>query len=120
MDIVIEFYRTRDTDDAHARVARETATADDLDAAIVIARRLWLGLDMPQRPDAMSISDNQGNRLHSATFDPSGHSVALPSDMHVHDNDNEHGPHRHTASPDAVKSNGIKSDAPSEEPACQP
>ena len=26
-------------------------------------------LDMPQRPDAMSISDHEGNQLYSARFD---------------------------------------------------
>jgi hypothetical protein len=65
MQIVIEFYRTREADDAHATVGRETAEAADLDDAIRLARRLWRTLDMPQRPDAMSISDNNGNRLYS-------------------------------------------------------
>ena len=37
MKIVIEFYRTRDADDAHAVVARETTEAADLNEAIEIA-----------------------------------------------------------------------------------
>ena len=40
MKIVIEFYRTRDADDAHAVVGRESDEAADLDDAIEIARLL--------------------------------------------------------------------------------
>ena len=69
MKIVLEFYRIRKADDAHAVVGRETADAADLDDAIGLARQLWRTLDMPQRPDAMSISDNEGNRLYSGTLD---------------------------------------------------
>jgi len=69
MKIVLEFYRVRKADDAHAVVGRETADAADLDDAIGLARQLWRTLDMPQRPDAMSISDNEGNRLYSGTLD---------------------------------------------------
>lgn len=36
MRIVIEFYRTREKDDAHAVIGRETAEAADLDDAIDI------------------------------------------------------------------------------------
>lgn len=69
MKIVIEFYRVREADDAHAVVGRETADAADLDDAIVIARRLCRTLDMPQLPDGVSISDREGNKLYSGTFD---------------------------------------------------
>ncbi len=69
MRIVIEFYRIRETDDAHALVGRATAEAADLDNAIEIARQLWQSLDMPQRPDAMAISDGKGNKLCSGTLD---------------------------------------------------
>ena len=65
MKIVVEFYRTRERDDAHAVVGRETYEALDLDAAIHMARALSLTLDMPQRPDSMSIADVYGNKLHS-------------------------------------------------------
>ena len=65
---MLEFYRIRKADDAHAVVGRETADAADLDNAIGLARQLWRTLDMPQRPDAMSISDNEGNRLYSGTL----------------------------------------------------
>src|ERR1700693_3618821 len=68
MKIALEFYRPRKANDAHAVVGRETADAADLDDAIGLARQLWRTLDMPQRPDAMCISDNEGNRLYSGTL----------------------------------------------------
>ncbi|WP_328600440.1 hypothetical protein [Mesorhizobium xinjiangense] len=40
MKIAIEFHRTRDADDAHAIVGRESVEAADLDSAIGIARQL--------------------------------------------------------------------------------
>lgn len=70
MKIVIEFYRTRAADDAHAVVGREAAQADDIDEAVEIAGQLSRTLDMPQRPDAMTISDGDGNKLYSIKFDP--------------------------------------------------
>ncbi len=69
MRIVIEFYRTRGTDDAHAVTGRETAEAADLADAIAIARRLSRTLDMPQRPDAMTITDATGATLYSGVID---------------------------------------------------
>jgi hypothetical protein len=66
MRIVIEFYRTRGADDAHAVVGRETAEAIDLESAIGIARALSLTLAMPQLPDCVSITDAEGKRLYSA------------------------------------------------------
>ncbi len=68
MQVVVEFYRTRDADDAHALVGRETAEVDDLDGAIAAAWLLAQTLDMPQRPDAMAISDASGTILHSGVF----------------------------------------------------
>lgn len=68
MWVVIEFYRTRDADDAHALVARESAEALDAEDAIAIARQLALTLDMPQRPDAMSVTSSWGRVLY--TGDP--------------------------------------------------
>lgn len=64
MKIVIEFYRTREADDAHAVVGRETAESSDLDEAIEVARRLLQTLDMPQQPDAMRITDASGRTLY--------------------------------------------------------
>jgi hypothetical protein len=69
MNMVIEFFRIREADDALAIVGREIADATDLDDAIEIARHLWQTLDMPQRPDAMTISDSEGNKLYSGRFD---------------------------------------------------
>jgi len=69
MKIVIEFYRIRKQDDAHAVVGRETMDVVDLDAAIEMARSLAQSLDMPQRPDALVILDESGHALHSCAFD---------------------------------------------------
>ncbi|TCN21307.1 MULTISPECIES: hypothetical protein [Sinorhizobium] len=69
MNIVIAFYRIRDVDDAHAIVGRETAEAADLDEAIEIALELLRTLDMPQRPDAMTITDGDGSTIHSSRLD---------------------------------------------------
>ncbi|KXF75406.1 hypothetical protein ATN84_19285 [Paramesorhizobium deserti] len=69
MKVVIEFYRTRVSDDAHAVVGRETVEAVDLDDAIEVGRRLSLTLDMPQRPDAMAITDATGAALYSGIID---------------------------------------------------
>jgi hypothetical protein len=60
MKIVIEFYRTRDADDAHAVVGRETVEVDDLGGAVAAARLLAQTLDMPQHPDSMTITDTDG------------------------------------------------------------
>lgn len=68
MKIVIEFYRIRPQDDAHAVVGRETEDAADLDAAIERALALARTLDMPQRPDALTITDALGRRLYSCTL----------------------------------------------------
>ena len=69
MKVVLKFYRTREADDAHAVVGHETADAADIADAIRLAQHLWRTLDMPQRPDAMSISDSEGNRVYSGTFE---------------------------------------------------
>lgn len=69
MKIVIEFYRTRAADDAHAVVGRETREAVDLDDAIVVAVLLAQTLDMPQRPDAVTITDTDGLTLYSGVID---------------------------------------------------
>jgi hypothetical protein len=41
-----------------------------MQSRIEIARHLWQTLDMPQRPDGMTISDGEGNKLYSGRFDP--------------------------------------------------
>jgi hypothetical protein len=65
MKITIEFYRTRDSDSAHAVVARETAEAADIDDAVGIARQLSRTLDMPQQADALTIIGVHGLTLHT-------------------------------------------------------
>lgn len=70
MKIVIEFYRIRDADDAHAIVGRESAEAADLEDAIQVARLLARTLDMPQRPDAMAINDANGAMLYCGVVSP--------------------------------------------------
>jgi hypothetical protein len=69
MKVVIEFYRIRDADNAHAVIGQETAEAADLDDAIEIAQQLSKSLDMPQQPDAMSIRDHDGNEHYVHKFD---------------------------------------------------
>jgi hypothetical protein len=65
MKVVIEFYRTRDADNAHALVGRETVEVDDLDGAMAAARLLARTLDMPQHPDSMMITDANGKMHYS-------------------------------------------------------
>lgn len=77
MKVVIEFYRIRDAD-AHAVVGRETADAADLDDAIEIARQLGQNLDMPQRPDAVTIRDHEGKELFSGRLDATEQSSERP------------------------------------------
>ncbi|WP_018390256.1 hypothetical protein [Ancylobacter sp. FA202] len=69
MKVVIEYYRTRAQDSAHAVVGRETVEVHDLDGAIEMARALAGALDMPQRPDALSIVDMTGLVILSGAFD---------------------------------------------------
>lgn len=69
MKIVIEFYRTRGKDDAHAVVGREADEAADVEGAIGVAQRLSQTLDLPQRPDAMTITDANGRVLYSGAID---------------------------------------------------
>ncbi len=66
MKVMIEFYRTRIADDAHAVIGRETVDAADLDAAIEIARLLAKTLNMPQWPDAVAIADADGTTIYSS------------------------------------------------------
>lgn len=72
MKILIEFYRTRAADDAHAVVGRESAEVAEFADAIGLARRLWRTLEMPQEPDAMSITDSQGRVLYSGAIEGAG------------------------------------------------
>jgi hypothetical protein len=79
LKIVIEFYRTRHQDDAHAVVGRETGEAMDIDDAIRIARSLSATLDMPQRPDAVTIIDAAGGTIYSGALDPAPDTEGRPT-----------------------------------------
>jgi hypothetical protein len=63
MKIVIEFYRTRDEDAARAVLGRVACDAIDSDAAIGMAKSLFHSFAMPQQPDIVRVSDDQGNEL---------------------------------------------------------
>lgn len=63
MKVIIEFYRIRESDFAHAVLGRVECEALDLDAAIGMARTLVDTLEMPQEPDEIGISDGCGNEL---------------------------------------------------------
>jgi hypothetical protein len=69
MQVVIAFYRIRAADGAHAIVGRESADCSNLGEAIALGRRLALTLAMPQRPDAMSLSDPEGVTLYSCELE---------------------------------------------------
>ncbi|WP_319023063.1 hypothetical protein [Mesorhizobium sp. B1-1-8] len=69
---MIEFYRTRVADDAHAVVGRETVEAVDREAAIEIARILANTLNMPQWPDAVAIADDEGATIYCGVIARAG------------------------------------------------
>lgn len=79
MKTVIEFYRIRDTDQAHAVIGRETVIVGDLQEAIGVGRRLSQTLDMPQRPDGMAVIDGTGNTLYSILLDKSSDATEVPA-----------------------------------------
>lgn len=69
MRVLVDFYRTRAADDAHAVVGRETVDVADIDGAIEAVRHLLRTLDMPQQPDAVTITDGAGRTLYSGELD---------------------------------------------------
>lgn len=69
MNVMIEFYSTRDSDDVHAVGGRETLEARDIDDAIEGSRLLSRTLEMPQQHDAMTITDILGASLFSGIID---------------------------------------------------
>jgi hypothetical protein len=60
---IIEFFRIRDTDDAHAILERVEHDTTDLEDAKVRAQSLFETLDMPQKPDALRILDQTGDEV---------------------------------------------------------
>jgi hypothetical protein len=63
MKVLIEFYRVREQDDAHAVLGRVACDAIDSEAAVAMARSLLRKLDMPQTPDIVRVCDDQGDEL---------------------------------------------------------
>ncbi len=92
MKIVIEFYRTRQEDDAHAIVGRETGEAADLGDAIERARSLSQTLNMPQQPDAMTITNASGGILYSGALDGASRQMKEAISMNADDNRAERRP----------------------------
>lgn len=60
---IIEFYRVREGDGAHATLDRIEHDTTDLDDAKTRARQLFETLDMPQKPDALRIIDQDENEV---------------------------------------------------------
>jgi hypothetical protein len=60
---IIEFFRVRGTDEAHAILDRVEDDATDLEDVKARALSLFETLDMPQKPDAMRILDHNGEEV---------------------------------------------------------
>lgn len=60
---IIEFFRVRDTDKAHAILGSVEHDTTDLEEAKVRAQALFETLDMPQKPDALRILDQNGDEV---------------------------------------------------------
>ncbi|MGO4527248.1 hypothetical protein AB4097_20615 [Microvirga sp. 2MCAF35] len=60
---IIEFFRVRDTDQAHATLGRVEHETNDLEDAKVRAQSLFETLDMPQKPDALRVVDERGEEV---------------------------------------------------------
>jgi len=60
---IIEFFRVRGTDGAHATLDRVEHDTTDLDDAKVRACSLFDTLNMPQKPDALRIMDPNGDEV---------------------------------------------------------
>ncbi len=63
MTFTIEFVRVRESDNAHATLDRLTNVASDLEEVKVRAKSLFATLDLPQKPDAFRILDQDGREL---------------------------------------------------------
>jgi hypothetical protein len=59
---IIEFFRIRDADEAHATLDRVEHDTNDLEDAKVRAQSLF-ETDMPQKPDALRILDRSGDEV---------------------------------------------------------
>ena len=67
---IIEFFRLRDADGAHATLDRVEHDTTDLEQAKVRAQSLFETLDMPQKPDALRITDGDGAEVFTWRPDP--------------------------------------------------
>ncbi|AWC22910.1 hypothetical protein WHT83_21905 [Aminobacter sp. P9b] len=65
MNFVIEFYRLREEDGAHATLDRVPLEAANLESAIDIAGSLFHTLAMPQIPDHVRVCDWSGRELYA-------------------------------------------------------
>jgi hypothetical protein len=63
MMFTIEFFRIRESDNAHATLDRITHIASDLESAKVKARSLFETLNLPQDPDGLRILDQDGHEV---------------------------------------------------------
>jgi hypothetical protein len=63
MMFIIEFFRIREADNAHAMLDRITHIASDLESAKVKAKSLFDTLSLPQNPDGLRILDQSGNEV---------------------------------------------------------
>ena len=63
MKFMIEFFRVRKSDNAHATLDQITYMAPDLESAKVKARSLFDTLNMPQDPDGLRIVDQDGHEV---------------------------------------------------------
>ncbi len=74
MMFTIEFMRVRQSDNAHATLDRITNLASTLEEVKVRAKSLFSTLDLPQKPDAFRILDEEGRELFFWSPNaPSGH-----------------------------------------------
>lgn len=65
MDFVVEFYRLREHDGAHATLDRVSIEAANLRSAIDVAGSLLHTLAMPQIPDHVRVCDRAGRELYA-------------------------------------------------------
>jgi hypothetical protein len=63
MMFTIEFFRSRETDNAHATLDRITHIASDLESTKVKAKSLFDTLNLPQKPDGLRILDEDGHQV---------------------------------------------------------
>ena len=67
---IIEFFRLREADGAEATLDRVEHDTTDLEQAKVRAQSLFETLDMPQKPDALRITDQEGAEVFTWRREP--------------------------------------------------